>query len=161
MQNAIKDNNKDKDNNDSPQKQKQILIEIEKKIEKSDALCHRCGQASHQERDCPETESFLERDERRRKELRYVKKTRRNFDYLIKYACNPETFYTSLSEEVQNKTDIRQAQLYCMTCSTRADITAENILTLPESLIADGFAKTVFDHSPIYGGHCLRPGCKQ
>jgi hypothetical protein len=129
-------------------------------IEKTDALCDHCGEPGHNESDCPEVEAFLERDERRRKEFRYAMKMRRNQEFPIKYACNPAAYYASLSEEIQNKIDIRQAQLYCMTCSSRADITSKNISTLPESLIADRYKKTVFDHIPIYGGQCLRPDCK-
>lgn len=131
-------------------------------IEKSDIICNYCEQPGHRKRDCPEVEAFLDRDERMRKELRYLKKVMNdNLGKRIKYACNPESFKNTLTEEERMKTEVREVELFCNVCNTCTIITEENILTLPEDMIINGFDKTAFNHSPIYSGKCLRPNCNK
>lgn len=74
-----------------------------------------------------------------------------SYDDNFTYVCDLLTW--------NNPASIRQAQLYCSKCCVRVNITENNIMMLPASLITLPIDKIIFKHSPIYGGQCLRPEC--
>jgi hypothetical protein len=78
----------------------------------------------------------------------------------IRYACNPDAYFASLSREDRWTFIIRRAELYCTRCYTRVDFTKKNMKTLPASLFVNGLDQTTFDNSPVFGGQCLRRGCR-
>jgi hypothetical protein len=84
-----------------------------------------------------------------------------NFEYYpisknIKYVVNPETF---IKDETQQHLKIRQLQLFCYNCNKRVNVTEENSKSFPPSLFALPIDKIIFEHSPLYGGICMRPEC--
>ena len=84
-----------------------------------------------------------------------------NFEYPLlskytKYAVNPATF---IKDENHKHIGILQLELFCYNCSTRANVTEENSKTLAPSLFTLPLNQIIFDHSPLYGGICMRPEC--
>ena len=78
---------------------------------------------------------------------------------IIKYVLNPEE-YRLLKNVNDAEVDLRQAELYCMTCSTRASLTKDNIHTFPVNFATCPIEEHVFEYSTSYGGKCLmKPGC--
>jgi hypothetical protein len=82
------------------------------------------------------------------------------------YACNPEAYFKSLTEEDQlmiklRYKKLRYAELYCTLCYTRVRFTEQNMKTLPAELFPNGLDKTTFDNSPVFGGQCLKSRCAQ
>ena len=71
----------------------------------------------------------------------------------ILYVCNPTTYVGGTDY------DLKQAELYCTKCSTHANITSENLKTLTTG--HSTAEQITFDHSPIYGGQCLRTDCRR
>ena len=80
---------------------------------------------------------------------------RYSYDDEFTYVCDPLVW----KGENINRTNIKQAQLFCTRCSIKVNITQENMITLPVSLITLPADKITFEHCPIYGGQCLRPEC--
>ena len=84
------------------------------------------------------------------REVSYTAKT-------IKYVLNPEEYQKANNID---GVDVRQAELFCMNCSTRASVTKDNVKTLPASIATHPIEEHAFEHSPLYSGRCLRPECK-
>ena len=73
----------------------------------------------------------------------------------VKFVCNPATF----KKPEGSQFGVLQAQLFCYNCSTRVNMTEENSKTISQELITAPLDQQIFDHSPMYGGICLRPEC--